>query len=199
LLPSSSNILRPSKSLRKEQTMHPLLVIAVPLVLIIIGMILNSVDLSFDQPPSSPEQDPTKRLAAEREAYRQFFDGKRHQSLRRQKRVGQYGWLLLIVTVGAFIWLYVDTLNKAALSNRVAALQTLGSQEGKQMVLSLTLADGSNVKYLIKLPASDKTQQTVKEAVAKETISSWELEKLGTAVSLGDNPLPLGVALKISN
>jgi hypothetical protein len=179
--------------------MHPLLVIAVPLVLIITGMILNSFDLSFDQPPSSPEQDPTKRLAAEREAYRQFFDRQRHQALKRQKRVGQYGWLLLLITIGAFIWFYVDTVNRAAISNRVAALQTLGSQEGKHMVLSLTLTDGSNIKYLIKLPESDKTQQTAKDAVAKETISSWELEKLGTAMSLGDNPLPLGVALKISN
>ena len=179
--------------------MHPLLVIAVPLVLILIGMILNSFDLSFDQPPSSPEQDPAKRLAAERETYRQFFDRQRGRALKRQKRVGQYGWLLLVASIGAFIWLYVDTVNKAALSNRVAALQTLGSQEGKQMVLSLTLADGSNVKYLIKLPQSDKAQQAVKEAVAKETISSWELEKLGTALSLGDNALPLGVALKISN
>ena len=96
--------------------MHPLVVIAAPLMLIIIGMILNSIDLVFDQPPSSPEQDPTKKLAAESEAYRQFFDRKRHQALKRQKRVGQYGWLLLIVTIGAFIWLHVDTLNKAALS-----------------------------------------------------------------------------------
>jgi len=175
------------------------LVIAVPLVLIVMGMILNSFDLGYNQPPSSPEQDPTKRLAAERESYRQFFDRQRGRALKRQKRVGQYGWLLLVASVGAFIWLYVDTLNKAALSNRVAALQTLASQEGKQMVLSLTLADGSDVKYLIKLPQSDKAQQTAKEAVAKETVSSWELEKLGTALSLGDSPLPLGVALKISN
>ena len=179
--------------------MHPLVVIAVPLVSIVIGMILNSLDLSFDQPPSSPEQDPTKRLAAEREAYRQFFDRQRGRALKRQKRVSQYGWLLLIVTVGAFIWLYADTLNKAALSNRIASLQTLGSQEGNHRVLSLTLADGSNIKYLIKLPQADKAQQAVREDVAKETISSWELEKLGTAISLGDNALPLGVALKISN
>ena len=179
--------------------MHPLLVIAVPLVLIVMGMILNSFDLGFDQPPSSPEQDPTKRLAAERETYRHFFDRQRGRALKRQKRVGQYCWLLLVASIGAFIWLYVDTLNKAALSNRVAALQTLASQEGKQMVLSMTLADGSDVKYLIKLPQSDKAQPTAKEAVAKETISSWELEKLGTALSLGESPLPLGVALKISN
>jgi hypothetical protein len=179
--------------------MHPMLVIAVPLVLIVIGMILNSFDLGFNQPPSSPEQDPEKRLAAERETYRQFFDRQRGRALKRQKRVGQYGWLVLIVTIGAFIWLYVDTLNKAVLSNRIASLQTLGSEEGKQMVLSLTLIDGSNVKYLIKPPQFDKAQQTTKEAVAKETISSWELEKIGTAQSLGDNALPLGVALKMSN
>jgi hypothetical protein len=179
--------------------MHPLLVIAVPLVLIVFGMILNSVGLSFDQPPSSPEQDPVKRLTAEREAYRQFFDRQRGRALKRQKRVGQYGWLLLLASIGSFIWLYVDTVNKAALSNRVAALQTLGSQEGKEMILSLTLTDGSNVKYLIKLPRSDKAQPAVKEAVAKETVSTWELEKLGTALSIGDNALPLGVALKISN
>jgi len=38
-----------------------------------------------------------------------------------------------------------------------------------------------------------------KDGIAKETVSSWELEKLGTALSIGDNPLPLGIALKISN
>lgn len=179
--------------------MHPLLVIAVPLVLIVFGMILNSVGLSFNQPPSSPEQDPVKRLTAEKEGYRQFFDRQRGRALKRQKRVGQYGWLLLLASIGSFIWLYVDTVNKAALSNRVATLQTLGSQEGKEMILSLTLTDGSNVKYLIKLPRSDKAQPAVKEAVAKETVSTWELEKLGTALSIGDNALPLGVALKISN
>ena len=179
--------------------MHPLLVIAVPLVLIVLGMILNSIGLSFDQPSSSPEQDPVKRLSAEREAYRQFFDRQRNRALKRQKRMGQYGWLLLLASIGSFIWLYVDTVSKAALSNRVAALQTLGSQEGKEMILSLTLTDSSNVKYLIKLPHSDKAQPAVKEAVAKETVSTWELEKLGTALSIGDNALPIGVALKISN
>ena len=46
--------------------MHPLWVVAVPLVLIILGMILNSIGLSFDQPSSSPEQDPVKKLAAGR-------------------------------------------------------------------------------------------------------------------------------------
>ena len=54
--------------------MHPLLLVVIPLALIILGMILNSIGLSFDQPPSSPEQDPVKRLAAERDTFRQFFD-----------------------------------------------------------------------------------------------------------------------------
>jgi hypothetical protein len=67
------------------------------------------------------------------------------------------------------------------------------------MVLSLTLTDGDNVKYLIKLPQADRLQGAAKEEVSKEKVSSWELERLGTALSTGDNPLPLGVALKISH
>ena len=74
--------------------MHSPLAVTIPLVLGILGMILNSVGLSLDQPPSSSEQDPTKRLAVEREAFRNFFDRQRTRALKRQKRVGQYGWLL---------------------------------------------------------------------------------------------------------
>ena len=67
------------------------------------------------------------------------------------------------------------------------------------MVLSVTLSDGNNAKYLIKLPQADKLEAAAKERVAREKNSTWELEKLGTALSIGDNPLPFGVALKISN
>jgi hypothetical protein len=120
--------------------------------------------------------------------------------MKRQKRVGQYGWLLMVAFIGAFIWLYTDTVNKTSLSTRIAALQTLGTEEGKQMVLSVTLSDGNNVKYLIKLPQADKLEGSAnKEAAAKEKVSSWELERLGTALSIGDTPLPFGVELKISN
>ena len=180
--------------------MNPLLIIAIPLGLVILGMILNSIGLSFDQPPSSSEQDPVKRLTAERESYRQFFDRQRTRATKRQKRVGQYAWLVLASFIGAFIWVYMDTVNKTSLSSRIAALQTLGTEEGKQMVLSVTQSDGNNVKYLIKLPQADKLETTAKaqEGVAKERVSSWELERLGTALSIGDNPLPMGVALKIS-
>jgi len=178
--------------------MNPLLVIAIPLVLVIIGMILNSMGLAYDQPPSSQEQDPAKRAAAEREAYRKFFNLQRSRSIKRQKRVGQYGWLLMAAFTGAFIWLYMDTVSKTTLSTQVASLQTLGTEEGKQMVLSLILSDGSNVKYLVKLPEANKLDGAAKEAVAKEKVSTWELERLGTALSIGDSPLPLGVALTIS-
>ena len=180
--------------------MHPIFIVAVPLILILLGMILNSIGLSFDQPPSSAEQDPTKKLAIERETFRQFFDRQRSQAMKRQHRVGQYAWLLLIATIGSFVWLYLDTVNKTALSNRIATLQTIGSQEGKELVLSLTLIDGNNVKYLVKLPQNSKpSEATTKDAVAKETVSSWDLEKLATVLSVGDSALPLGVALKVSN
>ena len=178
--------------------MNPLLVIAIPLGLVILGMILNNFGPSFADPPSSQEQDPAKRLAAERESYRKFFDRQRSQFMKRQKRVGQYGWLLMAAFIAAFIWLYADTVSKTSLSTRIAGLQTLGTEEGKQMVLSVTLSDGNNVKYLIKLPQADKLEVAAKEEVKIEKVSTWELERLGTALSTGDNPLPLGVALKIS-
>ena len=176
--------------------MNPVLVIAIPLVLIILGMILNGLDLGFNQPPSSPEQDPSKRLAAEKEIYRQFFYNQRERALKRQKRVSQYAWLLIFVTVGSFIWLYVDTVKKTTLANRLATLQTLGTEEGKQTVLSVTLLDGDNVKYIIK---PDKTVDTTGAAAAKEKVSSWEINDLGTALSSGDSSLPLGISLKIAN
>jgi hypothetical protein len=175
------------ESLKKERVMNPIFIIAIPLGLVILGMILNSLDLGFVQPPSSPEQDPVKRSTAESASYRKFFEHQRRRAMKRQKRVGQYGWL------------YTDTVTKTGLSSRIAGLQTLGTEEGKQMVLSVTLTDGQNVKYLIKLPPAEKLETAAKEEVRIEKVSSWELERLGTALSTGDNPLPLGVALKIAN
>ncbi len=177
--------------------MNPVLIVLIPVGLIILGMILNSLGLSYDQPPSSPEQDPIKKLTAEKESYRKFFDLQRSRSIKRQTRVGQYAWLVLIAFIGAFIWLYSDTVSKTGPNHRIAALQTLATEEGKQLVLSVTSTDGNNVKYIIKLPQADKLE-VAKEAPSKEKVSSWEMEKLGTALSTGDNPLPLGIALKIS-
>src|SRR5678810_283783 len=140
--------------------MNPLFIIAVPLGLVIVGIILNSFDLGFNQPMSSPEQDPVKKLTAEKESYRKFFDLQRSRSIKRQQRVGQYAWLVMATFVGAFIWLYADTVSKTSLSSQIAGLQTLATEEGKQMVLSVTQSDGVNVKYPVSythltLPTSD--------------------------------------------
>jgi hypothetical protein len=63
-------------------------------------------------------------------------------------------------------------------------------------VLSVTLRDGDNVKYLIK---ADKTVVPVKgERPAPEKIPSWEVSDLKTALSRGDS-LPLGVSLRMAN
>ena len=179
--------------------MHPMLIVAVPLVLVIVGMVLNSMGLSFDQPPSSAEQDPAKRAAAEKEDYRRFFDLQRSRAVKRQKRVGQYAWLLIIAIIGSFIWLYMYTVNKTAVANRIATLQTLPTEDGKETVLSVTLKDGSNLKYFIKSSKADTTDAAAKDALSKQKVSSYDMEQAGTVLSIGENPLPLGLALKVSS
>jgi hypothetical protein len=179
--------------------MNILLIVAIPVGLVIVGIILNSIGLSFDQPSSSTEQDPGKRLVAEREAYRKLFDIQRSRSLTRQKRVGQFAWLVVIVFIGAFIWLYRDTVAKTTLSNQIVALQTVDTEEGTNLVLSVTLEDGSAVKYLVKAVKADTVDAADKQAFSSSKVSKWEIEQLKTAVSFGANPLPIGVALKISN
>jgi hypothetical protein len=179
--------------------MNTMFIVAIPLVLVIVGMVLNSTGLAFNQPPSSTEQDPAKRAAAEKEDYRRFFDLQRRQAVKRQTRVGQYAWLLLVAIIGSFIWLYMYTVNKTTVATQVATLQTLATEEGKEMVLSITLKDGSNVKYLIKSPQADALEAARKEGISKEKVSSWEMSQLRTAFNIGESPLPLGVALKIAN
>src|ERR1700745_766878 len=117
--------------------MNPMFIVAIPLLLWILGMVLNSIGLSFDQPPSSAEQDPAKRAAAEGETYRRFFDLQRKRAVTRQKRVGQYAWLLIVAISGSFIWLYMYTVTKTTATTQIAALQTMQTEEGKETVLSL--------------------------------------------------------------
>jgi hypothetical protein len=179
--------------------MNPVFIVAIPVVLVIVGMILNSIGLSFDQPPSSAEQDPAKRAAAEKEGYRKFFDLQRRQAGKRQARVGQYAWLLIAAIIGSSIWLYKYTVNATTVATQIAMLQTLSTEEGKDMVLSVTLRDGSNVKYLIKSPKADTLDAATKEGISKQKVSSYEISQLGTALNIGESPLPLGVAVKISN
>ena len=179
--------------------MHPMFIVAIPLVLVVVGMVLNSIGLAFNQPPSSSEQDPAKRAAMEKEDFRRFFDLQRRQAVKRQTRVGQYAWLLMIVIIGSFIWLYNYTVNKTTVATQVATLQTLATEEGKEMVLSITLKDGSNVRYLIKSPKAETLDAATKEGISKEKVSSYETSQLGTALNIGESPLPLGVAVKIAN
>jgi hypothetical protein len=95
-------------------------------------MVLNSMGLSFDQPPSSAEQDPERerrrkgKLIAVSSIYR---DSGLWQ--------GRKGWanmpgLLIIAIIGSFIWLYIYTVKATTATTRIAELQTLAMEEGKQ-------------------------------------------------------------------
>jgi hypothetical protein len=196
--------------------MNPFFIIAIPVVLIITGMILNGIQISFDQPQSSTEEDAGKKLAAERQSYRNFFDSQRRGSLTRQKRVGQYSWVVLLAIVGSSVWLYVDTVTKTTVAKQIAALQTVPVVDSKEVVLSLTLNDGNHIQYRVKSPAmsltgSDgadgrlikaaKTESpgvVAREGLSKEPVQNWRLQGLETATSIGDADIPLGVALQIS-
>ena len=178
--------------------MHPMFIVLIPIVLVFVAMVLNSMGLSFDQPASSAEQDPAKRAAAEGDAYRRFFDLQRKQAVARQKRIGQYCWLLLIAIIGSFIWIYNFTVNKTTSTTQIAALQTMPLEEGKEMVLSVTLKDGSNLKYRIKPAPAGTLDAATKEGVSKQKVSTWDMEQSGTILSIGESPLTLGVALKVS-
>jgi hypothetical protein len=145
------------------------------------------------------EHDPAKRLAAEKEAYRKLSDLQRERFLKRQTRVGQYAWLVLVAFIVSFGWLYFDTVIKTTALKQIAAIQTVATAEGKQVVLSVTLSDGNIAKYLIKREKADVSDGAPKEGFSKEPITSWELTHLGTALSTGDTPLPLGIALEIPN
>ena len=112
--------------------MHPMFIVAIPLVLVIVGMVLNSIGLGFNQPPSSSEQDPAKKAAAEREDYRRFFDLQRRQAVKRQTRVGQYAWLLMIAIIGSFIWLYMYTVKEHQRRDSSCHAANLGDGRGER-------------------------------------------------------------------
>jgi prolyl-tRNA synthetase len=179
--------------------MSPLLLLAITIVVMIVGMIWNNMGLAFDQPASSSEQDLNKRTEADRQAYRKFFDQQRSRFLKRQKRVGQFAWLVLIGFLVSFGWMYIDTVTKTTASKQIATIQTVSTAEGKEVVLFVTLTDGNKVKYLIKSAKADKADGDGTHGFSKEPISSWELSGIGTALSVGNSSLPLGIALKISN
>ncbi|RPI80086.1 MAG: hypothetical protein EHM41_23325 [Chloroflexi bacterium] len=184
---------------------------AVPSLLVITGMILNNFQVVFDRPQYSLEEDPAKKLSAER----RFFDLQRVRFLKRQKRVGQYAWLVLVAFIAFSWWLYLDTVDKTTASKQITAIQTLPVVESEDMVLSLTLSDGNTVQYLIKsptltltlsdgdtqyikLPNAKTPRVTGKEGLSNEAVQGWRLTSLGTALSIGDVGVPLGIALNIS-
>ncbi len=68
------------------------------------------------------------------------------------------------------------------------------------MVLSITLKEGSNVKYLLK-PPTDANSEAItinKDGISNQKVSSYEIS-LSTAFNLGESPLSPGMAVKVSN
>ena len=179
--------------------MDSLLVITIPMTLIVIGIALNSFHIVHDQPEFSLEEDPANKLAAERRANYDFFFLQRARMLKRQKRVGQYAWLVLGVFIACSWWLYVDAVKATTESKQISAIQTVGVADSDKAVLSLTLSDGSTVQYLVKAPDSQSTRRALPNERPKETLHSWELASLGTAVNVGDAVVPLGITLRMSN
>ena len=179
--------------------MSPLLVILIPIALMIIGILLNSIRIVHDQPEYSLEEEPANKLAAERQANYHFFSSQRARSLKRQKRIGQYAWLVLATFIAASWWLYVDAVKATTVSKQISSIQTLPVAGSNEAVLSLTLSDGSKTQYLIKAPELRTLNTAQTDEHSKETIQDWQLTRLGTAVNIGDASLPRGIALRISN
>ena len=178
--------------------MNLLSVITISLGLMTLGMILKSLQRSFGQPQSSPEKYAAQKLLTDRQAYRALFDSQRAQSLKRQKRVGQYAWLVLAAFLASTWWMYLATVNRTTASKQISGLQTLPVVGSKDMVLSLTLNDGDKIQYLIRSSNVETSGATTKESLSKEAVQDWQLTSLGAALSIGDAKMPLGVALNIS-
>ena len=169
------------------------------MALIIIGILLNSTHIVRDQPAFSVEEDPTHKLAAERQANYHFFQLQRSRLLKRQKRVGQYAWLVLAVFVASSWFLYSDAVRVTTVSKQISSIQTFAVADCKDGVLSLTLSDGSNVKYVVKASEPYIVQLPKRAEPSAEILQNWQLASAGTAVNVGDARVPLGMALRISN
>ncbi len=179
--------------------MDSLLVITIPMVLIVIGIALNSFHIVHDQPQFSLEENPVDKLADERRANYDFFYLQRARIMKRQKRVGQYAWLVLGVFIACSWWLYVDAVKATTESKQISAIQTVGVADSDKAVLSLTLSDGSNVQYLVKAADTQLSRRALTSGRPKEDLQNWEVASLGTAVNVGDAVVPLGITLRMSN
>jgi hypothetical protein len=176
-----------------------LLVITIPMALIVIGITLNSFHIVHDQPQFLLEENAADKLAAERRANYDFFYLQRERTLKRQKRVGQYAWLVLGVFIACSWWLYADAVKATTESKQISTIQTVGVADSDKAVLSLTLSDGSNVQYLVKAADSQLSRRAFTNRRPKENLQNWELTSLGTAVNVGEAVVPLGLTLKMSN
>lgn len=168
--------------------MSPLLIIVIPFTLILVGIMLNSFHIVHDQPAFSLEEDSAHRLAAERQAHSRFFQLQHRRLLRRQKRVGQYGWLVLAVSITSSWFLYADAVKVTTQSKQVSAIQTFADSSGHQALLSLTLSDGSKAQYVLKTSELPR-MQAAKGAVRSNDIGeNFQWVGLGTAVNAGNAP-----------
>ena len=167
------------------------------MALIILGIVLNSFHIVHDQPAFSLEEDPTQKLAAERSANYHFFQHQRARLLKRQKRVGQYGCVVLMVVVASSWFLYFDAVRATTVSKQISAIQTFAAADSKDAILSLTLGDGSNVKYLVKAEPS-VTHMPKNDEHPIDTLANWQRASLGTAISVGAATVPLGIALRMA-
>lgn len=175
--------------------MSPLLVLGIPLALTIIGIVLNSFHFVHDQPRYSQAEDPTEKLAVERQANQRFFHLQRERILQRQKRIGWYSGFVLAVFIASAGWLYSDAVKLTASSKQITAIQTLAVASSSDAVLSLTLGDGSHVQYVVKAPESRVTG--VGKKVEQESLQKWQLASLNTALNIGGARLPLGIDLQM--
>lgn len=107
--------------------MNLLSVITISLGLMTLGMILKSLQRSFGQPQSPREKYAAQKLLTDRQAYRALFDSQRAQSLKRQKRVGQYAWLVLAAFLASTWWMYLATVNRTTPSKQISGLQNVAS------------------------------------------------------------------------
>ena len=85
------------------------------------------------------------------------------------------------------------------MSKQISSIQTFAVADSKDGVLSLTLSDGSNVKYVVKASEPYTAQSPKRAEHSAEILQNWQLASAGTAVNVGDAKVPLGMALRISN
>jgi hypothetical protein len=171
----------------------------IPMTLTIVGILLNSFHIVHDQPEYSLETDPVDKLAAERHANSRYFFLQRARILQRQKRIGQYGWLVLAVFVASSWFLYADAVKATTASKQISAIQTFAIADSNESGISLTFSDGSNAQYIVKALEPHAMPAARREVRSAEILDHWQLASARTAINLGEATVPVGIALKMAN